>query len=255
MTRDSLPFRPCDAVPPPAAPITKPAAAASADQANGQNFHLHQELFYFPFTYALSLNITNARTHRRRQRLLLEGKEMPNDEKPCHMALLWRDTLFRNVSSFPIEITVTRGWRELLHIWWKRTPNPVFFSASGKEKCRLYRRFEGKLTEDARNDTPHSVCASAPARTVAGEEEVCRVRVGVRERERGREGLERERQGGDPGDRKKREKEGATMSSSSCQPGAHLLPGIILEKEREEMWLSGRAGGAEGCGTERQTDD
>lgn len=99
------------------------------------------------------------------------------------------------------------------------------------------------------------VLASAPARTVAGEEEVCRVRVGVREREKGREGLERERQGGDPGERKKREKEAATMSSSSCQPGAHLLPGIILEKEREEMWLSGRAGGAEGCGTERQTDD
>lgn len=45
MTRDSEPLRPCDAVFP-AAPITEPtAAAASADPANGQNFHLHQVFF------------------------------------------------------------------------------------------------------------------------------------------------------------------------------------------------------------------
>lgn len=63
---------------------------------------------------------------------------------------------------------------------------------------------------------PHSalrmrVFASAPARTVAGEEEVCRVHVEERGRKREKEiGRRPER---------KREREAATIKSSSCQPG------------------------------------
>lgn len=64
MTRDSEPLRPCDAVFPPA-PITEPtAAAASADPANGQNFHLHQELFFLPSSLEPSLTLTSAGTRK-----------------------------------------------------------------------------------------------------------------------------------------------------------------------------------------------
>ena len=69
------------------------------------------------------------------------------------------------------------------------------------------------------------VLASAPARTVAGEEEVCRVRVGEREREKEREragereGGRRPRRERERGMEREREREAATMSASSCQPG------------------------------------
>lgn len=39
----------------------------------------------------------------------------------------------------------------------ERAQNPLFFAEPGRGKCRLG-DLEKKLTEDARNDTPHSVC-------------------------------------------------------------------------------------------------
>lgn len=63
MTRDSEPLRPCDAVFRPA-PITEPtAAAASVDRASGQNFHLHQKLF-FSSSLGPFLALTGAGTRR-----------------------------------------------------------------------------------------------------------------------------------------------------------------------------------------------
>lgn len=64
MTRDSEPLRPCDAVFRPA-PITEPtAAAASVDPASGQNFHLHQKLFFPSSSLGPFLALTGAGTRR-----------------------------------------------------------------------------------------------------------------------------------------------------------------------------------------------
>lgn len=92
------------------------------------------------------------------------------------------------------------------------------------------------------------VFASATARTVAGEEEVCRVHVG----ERGREG-ERER---DREETREKEREAATMKSSSCQPGrAFTVWSYPGERETRCGWESGRGGDAERCLPERQADE
>lgn len=111
------------------------------------------------------------------------------------------------------------------------------------------------MSEDARHDTVRRarVLASSTARTVTGEEDVRRVRVGVRKREGGwREGgkgtREREREERKGG---KARKEAATLSSNSRRPDAHRLSGVTLEKERRARE---GGGGMRGCVTERHAD-
>lgn len=144
--------------------------------------------------------------------------------------------------------------RTLAHMMKESSESSLLFRARKGENVG-YRRFEGKLTEDARNDTPHSVCGYSRqpqhARWLVKRRYAASVWECVRERGEGRNGERKTGRRPRREEEKKREKEAATMSSSSCQPGAHLLTQIILEKEREEMWLSG--GG--GCRTERQTDE
>lgn len=93
------------------------------------------------------------------------------------------------------------------------------------------------MSEDAHHDTVRRarVLASTTARTVAGEEDVRRVRVGVRERMRkgGRGGGTVEREETPERKREGGRKQAATMSGgSSRRPDAHRLSGVPLEQER-----------------------
>lgn len=117
----------------------------------------------------------------------------------------------------------------------------------------------------ATTDTPHSVCGCSrqpPARTVAGKEEVCRVRVGVREGGEGRDGEKRDREGGREeaqerggGGGRRGEERGERDGGSNCEQ--HLPTGARIYT----VWnYLGEAGGRDvplkggrGC-PERWTD-
>lgn len=121
------------------------------------------------------------------------------------------------------------------------------FSASGKgKKCRLgyirrkkYPRMRATPLRGPLSALRMRILASASAaRTVAGEEEVCRVRVGERER-----GKEERREGGDPGEREKERERGSNYEQQQQQ-----LPARARIYCLDLPWRKREARMEEGCG-------
>lgn len=125
----------------------------------------------------------------------------------------------------------------------ERAQNPLFFAEPGRGKCRLG-DLEKKLTEDARNDTPHSVCGYS--RQPQHERWLMKRRyaASVWDDEMGRVGWGgAEREGGNPGERGEKRERGSNYEQQQLPAGRASTVWNYLEKERNEMSI--RAGG--GC--------